>query len=121
MNSSDILRRAKRLEIESFYELFDVLIQCSEILNKISPQKRRMWLTHVVADLFKEQKGLCAICGKKITLKSCEVDHVIPFSYAGGNERGNLQLVCKKCNRIKGNGVDPRDLLKYLEDRAMNL
>jgi 5-methylcytosine-specific restriction endonuclease McrA len=121
MNSADILKRSKRLERESFYDLFDALTECSSILNEIKPNKRRMWLIHVVDELYRGQKGLCAICGEKITQRSCEVDHVIPFCYGGGNEKGNLQLACLRCNRTKSKKVDPRDLLEYLEDRAMNL
>ena len=121
MNSSDILRRARRLEKQSFYEFFDALTECSKILKQIQPNKRRIWLSHVVDELYNRQKGLCAICGEEIKRKSFEVDHVIPFSYGGGNERGNLQLTCLRCNRSKSNSVDPNDLLKYLEDRAMNL
>ena len=94
MNSSDILRRAKRLEKESFYELLGALTECSDILKKINPNKRKKWSSHVVDELYRGQKGLCAICGEKITQRSCEADHVIPFCYGGGNERGNIQLAC---------------------------
>lgn len=50
-----------------------------------------------------------------------EVDHIIPFKYGGGNERTNIQLARPPCNLQKGSTVDPHDLLKYLEDRYMNL
>lgn len=121
MNSSEILQRAKKLEKESLYEFLLELTECSEILKKTSSNKRKLWLTHVIEDIYNKQNGLCAMCGEGITLKSSEVDHVIPFCYGGGNERNNLQLTCRKCNRGKGKSVDPSDLLKYLEDRVMNL
>jgi 5-methylcytosine-specific restriction endonuclease McrA len=50
-----------------------------------------------------------------------EVDHIIPISYGGDNERSNLRLVNRGPNRSRGNrGTDPVDLLRYLEDMYMN-
>jgi 5-methylcytosine-specific restriction endonuclease McrA len=49
-----------------------------------------------------------------------DVDHKIPFCYGGGHERTNLQLAHPSCNRSRRSSVDPRDLLRYLEDRYMN-
>lgn len=31
-----------------------------------------------------------------------EIDHVIPKSTGGKTETGNLQLLCRRCNRSKG-------------------
>jgi 5-methylcytosine-specific restriction endonuclease McrA len=58
---------------------------------------------------------------QSLVVSDINVDHVIPFSWGGGNERANIQVVHSVCNRQKGRKVDPIDLLIYLEDRYMNL
>lgn len=121
MRSKEIKDMAKRLEQESFYRLFETVVEASEILKSIATSKRKMWISHVIEDLYDQQQGKCAICGLDLDYGSHEVDHIIPHSFGGGNERANLQLACRNCNRSKRNTVDPNSLLEYLEGRAMNL
>lgn len=121
MNAPDLLELSQKRRNDAFYKLFQDLVECSQVLKDISPNKRKLWLIDVIDNIFKTQKGLCAICREKVNRKDCEVDHVIPFCYGGGNERGNLQLACRSCNRKKSSAVKPHDLLEYLEDRAMNI
>jgi 5-methylcytosine-specific restriction endonuclease McrA len=120
ISSKDLKLRAKSLESKSFYNLFQDLVECSDILKKIKSPKRHLWLTEVIQEIYEAQDGKCAVCNEPIELSSYEVDHKIPFCYGGGHERGNLQLTCVKCNRSKGKSVDSQDLLRYLEDRYMN-
>lgn len=117
----DLERRAAELERESFNKLFVLLVECSQILQDIAPARRRPWLLNVVQELYKSQKGLCAICNEPMSSSDMDVDHKVPFSYGGGNERNNIQLAHSSCNRSKQAQVDPHDLLRYLEDRYMNL
>jgi 5-methylcytosine-specific restriction endonuclease McrA len=46
------------------------------------------------------QRGLCAACRCSIRLRF-EVDHVMPLARGGSNDRKNLQLLCRSCNRRK--------------------
>jgi 5-methylcytosine-specific restriction endonuclease McrA len=50
-------------------------------------------------ELEREQRGRCALCGV-ILIPSVRphVDHRIPISLRGTNERTNLQLLCAECN-----------------------
>lgn len=45
----------------------------------------------------------CRHCGKKYRKSDMDVDHIIPQSKGGLNNPGNLQMLCKHCNRSKGN------------------
>ncbi len=53
-----------------------------------------------------ESGGRCALCGatKKETI--LDVDHIKPRSKGGTNDIENLQILCAKCNRSKGNKDD---------------
>jgi len=113
-------QRTERLEKRSFYELVDYVLEASNILKSISPPKRKPWLQNVINDIYIEQQGICPLCGNVLD-EDYNVDHIIPFTYGGGNERYNLQITHRICNQQKGKGVDPMDLLKYLESRYMNL
>ena len=63
---------------------------------------------HDILDLFSEQKGKCAYCCVDISL-GYNVDHIIPVSKNGRNDKENLQLLCKKCNLTKNNKVTEKE------------
>lgn len=117
----DIHARSERLRRNAYEELWTLVAETASVLCELSPPRRRPWLATVVEDLWHEQRGLCALCGLDLEDADVQVDHVIPFCYGGGNERGNIQLAHRRCNLEKRTAVDPRDLLRYLEDRYMNL
>lgn len=67
--------------------------------------KREAGGKHSVADvlaLFKLQHGKCAHpwCAKSLA-SGYHVDHVIPLSHGGSNDRRNLALLCQPCNNKK--------------------
>ena len=74
--------------------------------------KRKSGGTHTAADilsLFDAQKGKCAYSWCRKDLKSAyHVDHVMPISKGGTNDRRNLQLLCPTCN-LKKNAKHPID------------
>lgn len=51
-----------------------------------------------------EQRGCCAICGGDIPEGKGEnhIDHKIPSSRGGTDDASNIQAVCARCNRRKG-------------------
>ena len=117
----DLGDETQKLADEAYRDFWTSVVECSEILQKIDPNKRKLWLVEVLKEKYREQRGLCALCGESLVYGEWEVDHIIPFCYGGGNERANIQLAHPKCNKSKGKQVDPQDLLHYLEDRYMNL
>lgn len=44
----------------------------------------------------------CAGCGKTVKKGKLEIDHMTPVSKGGFTDFMNLQLLCKKCNSLKG-------------------
>ena len=57
-----------------------------------------------IEQMYREQKGRCNLCGKKLLTQDIEVDHIIPISWPGGTDfTFNKALVHKSCNRKKGN------------------
>jgi ATP adenylyltransferase len=49
---------------------------------------------------------VCQLCGAGPRDDVLEVDHVIPRSKGGSNDSGNLQVLCRTCNRGKSNRDD---------------
>ena len=110
-----------QIELSTWADLDVAIGECSNILKELAPGKRKIFFAHVITELYDEQGGTCAICHNPLDLNRMHVDHCIPFSKGGGNERGNIQLAHPSCNQQKGSNVDARELLSYLESRYMNL
>ena len=53
--------------------------------------------------LYGECGGDCQGCKKHFEKRNLEIDHKTPRSKGGSDTKGNLQLLCGSCNRIKGN------------------
>lgn len=60
--------------------------------------------------IFKRDKWICQICGKKVNPKyvgnhplAPSIDHIIPISLGGADAPYNVQLAHRDCNRIKSN------------------
>jgi 5-methylcytosine-specific restriction endonuclease McrA len=117
----ELRKKAEKQEQKAFYELMDIALECSELVKGLSPNKRKAWLTKVLEEMLVTQAFRCTMCGTDIEFGSFEVDHVIPHSRGGGNERTNLQLLCKPGNRKKGSSVSPKVLVRYLESRHMKM
>ena len=62
----------------------------------------RVSLRAVVAPMLKLQDGRCFYSGARITARSAEVDHVLPWSLTHNNSVGNLVLATKAANLAKG-------------------
>ena len=63
--------------------------------------------------------GRCSLCGATKKERPLDVDHIKPKSKGGKNFYENLQVLCSKCNRSKGNKDDTgfrNDLIESVED-----
>jgi diadenosine tetraphosphate (Ap4A) HIT family hydrolase len=68
--------------------------------------------------VLKAGKQRCALCGITAKERMLDVDHIIPRSRGGNSKEENLQVLCAKCNRSKGNkdDTDFRDAGKNVKD-----
>jgi hypothetical protein len=53
-------------------------------------------------EVWNRDGGKCVRCGSRVNL---EYDHIIPVSKGGGNTARNIELLCEKCNRAKGDEI----------------
>ncbi len=110
---------ATRMSIEA--ELWVRVEECSSILKEIAPANRKPWLNSVKQRICLEQDYRCGICGEILSLADTDIDHIVPIFHGGGNERPNLRATHSSCNRSRGTSMELIPLLRYLEDRYMNL
>lgn len=54
-------------------------------------------------EAYEKQDGICNLCDKEFSIKEMEADHITPWSEGGKTEAGNLQMLCRSCNRSKSN------------------
>lgn len=56
--------------------------------------------------VLQEADGRCELCGATKKERPLDIDHIVPRSKGGKNTYDNLQVLCSKCNRAKGNKDD---------------
>lgn len=65
-----------------------------------------------LAEIISMQNYKCAVCEIGIRKRSSRhLDHIIPLSKGGSNERQNLQFLCVSCNLSKGDKY-PEDFMR---------
>ena len=69
--------------------------------------------------------SVCIYCKEELTIKEISLDHKYPLSRAGTNSLDNLQIICKKCNRLKSDltnfeFVSFLDYLRHIPVEAKN-
>lgn len=92
-------------------------------------ENRRFFSKKEKEGILSKSNNKCVHCGKKLTPGSMTIDHFIPVSEGGTNNKLNLIPLCEKCNTDKGAiiyNVDDycryiktqykRDLEGYVED-----
>ena len=70
------------------------------------PRRRKPISKLVKQGLYRNQKGKCMYCGRKLALADMHVDHRTPVARGGSDNDKNLQMLCGKCNTRKGDMTD---------------
>ena len=78
-------------------------------------KRRKTYSQDVKRMVYIKNDGYCSICGKKMTLNECNLDHRIPLSKGGIDAVENLDCVHVHCNLIKSNLL-PDELEKETRD-----
>ena len=74
--------------------------------------ERKRFNAELKKKLSEKQDGRCMYCGRRPSLDFMEIDHKNPIKprspngKSGSNNPRNLQLLCGKCNKRKGNKTD---------------
>ena len=68
------------------------------------------------SELYQKTNFRCAHCGTKLTPgRNATLDHYVPLSRGGINQRLNIVPLCKKCNELKDNKIVGTWYLNYLK------
>ncbi len=86
-------------------------------------EDRKLFTYQEKKKILAKSEGKCAHCGKP--LKESEdmwtVEHIIPISKGGSNDKNNLVMLCKTCNENKSNNIiDPEVYYKYIKKDCLN-
>lgn len=114
ISTAGILQRKKEKEIvlgahsDNVQDLRALVERCGftildEDIEESSIGKLRQRISEEVQIfVWRRDGGKCVICGNQENL---EFDHIIPISKGGSNTARNIQLLCERCNRSKGNKI----------------
>lgn len=85
-------------------------------------QKLRSISATNLASLWRHQRGLCALTGRKMD-RTAQVDHILPRARGGSDDLANLQWVCVEANLAKRDLTEAEfavlcaDVLKWIGER----
>ena len=93
--------------------LIVVMLSIRSNERRIRPTKRVSWPKGLKRRLMRRQDNTCVYCGYRRTAPSLDIDHVVPAVRGGGNDEGNLQVICRPCNQRKGLQTDAEFRSRY--------
>lgn len=67
----------------------------------VAGSRREYIPAHYKSELWRKQKGRCAMCGKKLDPHHYHIDHKKPVALGGKTTLSNLQLLCPECHMRK--------------------
>ena len=99
---TDSLKRI-RTHLFNIHACDEAIQALSEAFDEYKSKSRSDISVTLRFEIFRADKYKCQICGAEAKDGAkLEVDHKIPVSKGGSNDRDNLWTLCFKCNRVKG-------------------
>ena len=81
-------------------EINDITEKINQSIPDQTKYSRPRIPEEIRVNVWRRDGGECARCGSRENL---EFDHIVPISKGGSNTTRNIELLCEKCNRSKGN------------------
>jgi hypothetical protein len=78
--------------------------------TKIGRKQGRSIPREIMLKVVRRDNHVCQICFRYVPDNEVEFDHKIPLSKGGPTAEANIRLLCRECNRKRGNSV--ADLLR---------
>jgi len=69
-------------------------------IEAVRTQQRFQLSNAVMSEVWIRDGGKCVTCNSQDNL---EFDHIIPLSKGGSSTSQNLRILCRRCNRARGN------------------
>ena len=83
--------------------------------KKVKTKRRRRRFSRTIEKrIYEKYKHRCAICGKITAFDEGEIDHIKPLSKGGTDHPRNLQWLCHRCNKLKGNRLTNDEVRELL-------
>lgn len=78
----------------------------NQVTKQIKQPMRQPIAAGLRMQVLQQDNFRCRICGASADEGArLEVDHIVPVSRGGTNDRNNLQTLCEKCNVGKSNHI----------------
>ena len=94
-------------ESNLFSPFTDVIIQTqpplrTDRVERVPPHKQLPKAHTYKHEIYGKQEGKCTGCNYSIPFRNITIDHIVPISKGGTDQKENLQLLCNACNSTKG-------------------
>jgi hypothetical protein len=70
--------------------------------------------------VLKRENQICSDCGRSVKDEDVEFDHIIPWSKGGSSDEHNIRLLCKACNKKRGNRFESEYLVESVRDHLVD-
>ena len=77
-------------------------VQCARAKERKRITRTARGYDSMWRDLSRRMRAAQPWCSKCGSTKDLTLDHIIPLARGGTNDQSNAQVLCRKCNSIKG-------------------
>jgi hypothetical protein len=98
----------------------DILVVYGFLMDAVDEEEKPKWASRYInkdvrSELLRMSEHKCSTCADTTNL---EIDHVVPISKGGTSDVGNLQVLCRSCNRkkrVRSNSLHRSEHMRSLE------